>query len=431
MPGKRIHLVSLGCPKNQVDSERFLATALGLGFRNTPEPGSADAILINTCGFIADARKESIDAILEAVADRTPGQRIYVTGCLVQRYADELAREIPEVDGWIPLKDFDRLRDILGGDAAHAPVGATPRALLNPGHFAYLRISDGCNNRCAYCVIPDIRGPLRSDPFEKLLDEARFLAGIGVRELIVTAQDITRWGEDLEGRPVLPRLLNALHEIPGFEWIRLLYLHPAGIDDSLLDALDDLPKVLHYFDIPLQHIDDRILNAMRRRINAHDTRMLLDRIRTKFPGCVLRTSLITGFPGEDRRAFNELLRFVGETRFERLGVFAYSPEEGSSAYEMPNRPAERTALRRRDEIMALQAEISANWLNSLVGTRLPVIVDETGREFPLEGRAWFDSPEIDGNAFIRSDASTVGDIAEMEVIESWEYDIVVAPVEKK
>jgi ribosomal protein S12 methylthiotransferase len=417
------HVISLGCPKNQIDSERFLAAAVESGYRIVDTPEEAGVILINTCGFIADAKQEGIETILDTL--QVPGRRVLVSGCLVQRYANDLTAEIPEVDAWIPLKDVNALRRVLRSYHPDSPEGErAPRVLLNPKHYAYLRIGDGCNNRCAYCAIPDIRGPLHSDPADELVAEAEWLADQGVRELIVTAQDITRWGEDLPGKPSLSRLLERLHDIHGLDWIRLLYLHPAGITAELLDTIAGLPKVLRYFDIPLQHADDRVLSAMRRRIDGVTTRRILDDIRTRFPGCVLRTSLITGFPGEDRAAFNTLLRFVEEMRFERLGVFAYSPEEGTPAFDFPNRPTPRTASRRRDEIMTLQSEISASWLETLVGSDIPVIVDEQGTEFPFEGRAWFDAPEIDGTVFIQTQDVNVGEITTLNVTEAWEYDLV-------
>lgn len=421
----KVHAISLGCPKNLVDSERFLSAAQNAGWGVADTAEAADVILINTCGFIGDARSEAVDTILENLEWQASGKRIYVTGCMVQRYARELQKEMPEVDGYIPLKDFARFEQLLRTIHPDQPVGERqPRVLLTPKHYGYLRIGDGCNNRCSYCAIPNIRGPLQSDAPDKLLAEAHWLAEQGVRELIVTAQDITRWGEDLPGKTDLPHLLEQLHAIDGFEWIRLLYLHPAGITDRLLDTIAALPKVLHYFDIPLQHISDSILRDMRRRIDGKTTRELLDKIRNRFPGCVLRTSLITGFPGEGRKEFNELRRFVEETKIERLGVFAYSPEEGTPAAEMPGRVTDTTAQKRRDELMSLQSGISEEWLQGYIGKEIPVIIDEPGAEMPFEGRAWFDAPEIDGTVFIASGKTRPGAIATAHIVDAWEYDLV-------
>ncbi|MBN1949182.1 MAG: 30S ribosomal protein S12 methylthiotransferase RimO [Candidatus Cloacimonetes bacterium] len=427
MKEKSYFLLSLGCPKNLVDSEGIAFLAEQAGLRQVSEPAAADMVIINTCGFIRDAKEESIDAIMEAVdlKNQSVISKLIVTGCLVKRYHTELSREIPEIDEIIDLKDFNRFQSIF------ALPACSGRKLLTPSHYAYLRISDGCNNHCSYCAIPAIRGNLRSLPLDELITEARQLAAGGVKELILTAQDITRYGEDLYGKSKLPELLRALQEIPELAWIRTMYLHPASISDELLDAIAGLDKVCHYLDIPIQHINDTILASMNRRTSRQKITELLQRIRSRMTDAAIRTTLIVGYPGETRQNFLELKDFIREQRFLRLGVFAYSPEEGTPAFTFTPLPSPRTAQRRRDEILQLQQEISSELLNSLHGSRIKVIIDQMSEyeEFRLEGRAYFDAPEIDGTVFISSGTAQPGEVVTVEITDSWEYDLIGKIVE--
>ncbi len=416
---KQYYLLSLGCPKNLVDSERMAALAQRGGWRATTDPAAADLLLVNTCGFIREAKEESIDAILELAEHKKQGAQLVATGCLVQRYFDEI--ELPEADHLVRLKDFSTLAALFGAEQADAG-----RVLLTPPHTAYLRISDGCDNRCAYCAIPIIRGPLVSEPMDALVREARGLAGRGVRELIITAQDTAQYGKDTHGRSLLPELLRQLHDIAGLHWLRLMYLHPAHVSEELLQTIAELPKVLHYLDIPIQHCNDAVLRGMGRPIDRAATERLLARIREVLPDVALRTTLLVGFPGETPEAFRELKAFVQAQRFERLGVFAYSPEDGTPAANMKGGVPPRTAQRRKDAIMAMQQEISQEWLESKVGQTVEVLVERVGAEqgIALEGRATFDAPDIDGTVFLTEGSAKPGDFVRVEITDAWEYDLV-------
>ncbi|MCD4828220.1 MAG: 30S ribosomal protein S12 methylthiotransferase RimO [Candidatus Cloacimonetes bacterium] len=414
---KRYYLLSLGCPKNLVDSERMAALAARGGWSSTDSPESADLLLVNTCGFIRDAKDESIDAILELAEVKKPGAKLVATGCLVQRYFNEL--DLPEAH-LLRLKDFAGIAALFGADGPDAG-----RRLLTPPHTAYLRISDGCDNRCAYCAIPLIRGPLCSEPLEALVAEARTLAARGVKELIITAQDTAQYGLDTHGRSLLPDLLRRLHDIAPLRWLRLMYLHPAHIDDRLLATIAALPKVLRYLDIPLQHSEDEVLAAMGRRIDRKGIERLLARVREALPGVAIRTTMLVGHPGETPAAARALKAFVRQQRFERLGVFAYSPEDGTPAAEMQQVPR-RNALRRQDALMAMQQDISQQWLAEMLGQRVEVLVERPGRDTGIvwEGRATFDAPDVDGIVLITDGEAAVGDIVEVEVTDSWEYDLI-------
>jgi ribosomal protein S12 methylthiotransferase len=422
------HIISLGCPKNLVDSEVFTALALQGGYQYTPDAAEAELIIINTCGFINEAKEESIDTILDAAEYKQDGvcRMLVVTGCLVRRYMEQLKEELPEVDHFVDLKDFTTFAHLL-----HTEVNLE-RELLTPGHFAYLRISDGCNNHCSYCAIPGIRGPLQSRSIDSVVAEAQSLADRGVKELIVTAQDTTQFGVDATGSSQLVPLLHQLHAIQGFQWIRLLYLHPAHITSDLIDAVAQLPKVCNYFEIPLQHINDVILRDMNRRVSRERIEEIITEIRTKIPSAVIRTTFIVGYPGESEAAFDELHQFIQEHPFERLGVFTYSPEEDTPAGEREDQIAPEVAQLRKDAIMQTQMTISVEQLSRFVGTTIPVIIDTSGEEFAWEGRSYFDAPDIDGTVFITEGDAQVGDVVMVEIIDAWEYDLVgkiVSPVQ--
>ncbi len=420
---KTFYIESLGCPKNLVDSERFTEIALRYGYKLTTDVQQADMILINTCGFILDAKRESIDTILEYNEIRKPNSYLAVTGCLVKRYLDALESDIPEVNSWIDLKDFYTFESIFTDQTGQ---NHRDRHLLTPSHYAYLRIGDGCNNNCAYCAIPSIRGKLLSDEMPVLVEEARALARSGVKELIITAQDITQYGIDRYGESRLPQLLWELEDIPGIEWIRLMYLHPAHITEKLLTTIASIPKICRYLDIPIQHISDPILKAMNRHSSAEQIEMLIRRIRTILPDIAIRTTFITGFPGETVSDFRKLETFIREMKFDRLGVFTYSEEEGTAAYEIMPKVATKTAENRKDKLMQIQQQISRELLEEKVGKRIEVIIDGDSKDegFLYEARTRQDAPEIDGIVYITSGKARPGDIVTVEVIDSWEYDLV-------
>lgn len=419
---KKYSIVSLGCSKNLVDSEIFSAIATKAGFSFTEILEDAEIIIVNTCGFIIDAKEESIDTILEMAEYKESGkcEKLIVTGCLVKRYFDDLQNSMPEIDELIDLKDFDKFSEVFQTNKTEK------RKLLTPPHYAYLRISDGCNNHCSYCAIPAIRGRLLSIPMEKLIEEAKLLTDQGVKELILTAQDSARYGFDLYGKSKLAELMYKLHEIESIEWIRILYLHPAHITSEIIDAFAELPKVCKYFEIPIQHINDDILQSMNRKVNRNRIEEIIFEIRNKIPQAVIRTTLIVGYPGETEDNFQELKSFIQQTKFERLGVFTYSAEDGTPAAKLDNDVDEENAEARKDELMSIQQQISEDFLASLIGRKIKVIIDRKGNdgEFSWEGRSYFDAPEIDGIVFIESGKAKIGEIVEVEIIDSWEYDVI-------
>lgn len=419
---KYFSIISLGCPKNLVDSEYFYSIFEKSGYRYTDEIEKAEVLLINTCGFINDAKEESIITILEHLDLKDKQlKKVFVTGCLVKRYKEDLQKSIPEVDAWIDLKDFNKLEDLL--NTKHSQH---QRHILTPNHFAYLRISDGCNNHCTYCTIPSIRGNLISEKQEDLVQQAKQLASQGVKEIIINAQDTTQYGTDLYQKQALIDLIKEIHTIDDIQWIRLLYLHPAHITESFIDEIAKLPKVCHYFDIPLQHISQNILESMNRHVSKDRIIEILNYIRKTIPDAVIRTTFITGFPGEGRKEYNELLKFIRDFKFGRLGAFAYSPEEGTHAERMENQVSKRTAQNRKDKIMAIQQEISSEWLKSYIDKEIEVIIERKATEpgFLWEGRAIFDAPEIDGIVFVTKGKAKIGEIVKVMIYDSWEYDLV-------
>lgn len=395
---------TLGCSKNSVDTEHLLACLPKDRFTILPEDwqGEVDDLLVNTCGFIGDAKEESIQAILSACAQKQEHRagRVIVFGCLSQRYASELPSLIPEVDMWFGARDLTPLIEALGGDAGEKFITRRNR-LGQRLPYAWLKISEGCDRRCSYCAIPFIRGAHRSVPMEKLVEEAENLASEGVRELILIAQDTTWYGLDLYGRRALGELLSRLSGIDGIEWIRIHYSYPADFPQDVLEQMATNPKVCRYLDIPLQHISDRVLSNMHRGIDSAGTRELIRRLREKVPGVALRTTLIVGHPGEGPQEFRELLDFVKEARFERMGAFIYSEEEGTFGAEhlQDDVPAEEKQ-RRLDELMALQMEISSEYNRSRVGQEITVLADSILPDGRLVCRSEFDSPEVDGEVIV-------------------------------
>ncbi len=415
-------IISLGCSKNLVDSERFSYIIDQTDFQMTSKPEEADVIIINTCGFILDAKEESLDVILEALElkKKYKNKKVIVTGCLIERYKTEIQRSIPEIDEIVDLKDFDHFANIFNIQKSNE------RKLLTPAHYAYLRISDGCNNNCSYCVIPQIRGKLKSVPIPQLVKEARKLAEIGVKELIITAQDTAAYGMDLYTENKISQLLEKLHEIDKIQWIRILYLHPAHISEDIINTISKLPKICKYFEIPIQHINNEILESMNRKVSKVDISSIVSKIRSKIPEAVIRTTLITGYPSETEKKFQELKQFISNIKFERLGVFPYSPEEGSKSVTLPDQVPKETAERRQGTLLNIQQEISSEFLASMIGKKIKVIIDRYSKHdsYKYEARSYFDAPDIDGLVFISSGEVAIGDIVTVEIIDSMEFNLI-------
>ena len=424
---KKINVITLGCSKNTVDSEHLMARLAAAGYEVLFDSDRTDAkvVVINTCGFIGDAKQESIDMILRAAAAKQAGkiERLFVVGCLSERYADELRAEIPEVDEYFGARTWDGIVRALG--ASEDPALATERRLTTPKHYAYLKISEGCNWKCGYCAIPLIRGGHVSVPMEELEEEARKLAAQGVRELMVIAQDTTYYGIDLYGRRMLAELLRRLCRIDGITWIRLHYAYPAAFPDEVIKVMATEPKICKSLDIPFQHISDAQLAAMHRRHTKAEAMELIRRLRTAIPDLALRTTLLVGYPGETEADFEELLEFVREVRFERLGVFAYSEEEGTySAEQLRDDVPEAVKQERVERIMALQNEISLENNRRRVGRTERVIIDSRQGDFYV-GRTQYDSPEVDQEILIPVGGRRLlrGHFYEAEVTSAADYDL--------
>lgn len=442
MQSKSVHIVTLGCPKNRVDSEIMLGGLLEAGWDLSRDPEQADVIVVNTCGFIESAKEESIQAILEAAQFKTRGKarKVVVAGCLSQRYPEELARELPEVDhflGSAAPADLARLLEDEDAPRQHFPdpdyiqTAATPRRNSLPSYTAYLKIAEGCDNQCAFCIIPALRGKQRSRPIDDVVSEARRLTEEGVREINLVAQDLTAYGQDLPGRPKLHELLRALGEISELRWIRLHYAYPRHFPDALVEAIRDIPNVVKYLDMPVQHASDRLLRAMRRGGTSRFLRELLAKLREEIPGIVLRTSLIVGLPGETEEDFELLYDFVREQRFDHLGVFRYSQEEGTFAGSMEDQIPDEVKWERWERLMRLQAELRMEQQQSYVGKELEVLVEGTHEETEhlLVGRHAGQAPEIDGQVILNDLADedvAPGDLVRVRIDEAYEYDLVGA-----
>lgn len=424
---KKINVITLGCSKNTVDSEHLMARLAAAGYEVLFDSDRTDAkvVVINTCGFIGDAKQESVDMILRAAAAKQAGkiERLFVVGCLSERYADELRAEIPEVDEYFGARTWDGIVRALG--ASEDPALTTERRLTTPRHYAYLKISEGCNWKCGYCAIPLIRGAHVSVPMEELEEEARKLAAQGVREVMVIAQDTTYYGIDLYGRRMLAELLRRLCRIDGIEWIRLHYAYPTGFPEEVIEVMAAEPKICKYLDIPFQHISDAQLAAMHRRHTKAEAMELIRRLRTAIPDLALRTTLLVGYPDETEADFEELLEFVREVRFERLGVFAYSEEEGTySAEKLRDDVPETVKQERVERIMALQNEISLENNRRRVGSTERVIIDSRQGDFYV-GRTQYDSPEVDQEILIPVGGKRLlrGHFYEVTVTSAEDYDL--------
>ncbi|MBF0609857.1 MAG: 30S ribosomal protein S12 methylthiotransferase RimO [Magnetococcales bacterium] len=439
---RTVGVISLGCPKNLVDTEYMLGHFVRHGYQVTPSPQDADVLVVNTCGFLAEAEQESREAILEMAAIKAahPGKQLVVTGCLAQRQGAALAQEIPGIDLLTGVEQYHQILPLLderSGDKKGkkaktiiniAPAGESvqppgQRLLATLPHVAYLKIAEGCSNTCAFCVIPSIRGPYRSRPAEDIVSEAAELARRGVRELVVISQDTTLYGRDLQPRESLASLLRALDKTPKLSWIRLLYLYPTLVTDELLQTIAESEKILPYLDIPLQHADSAVLTRMRRAERADSLKKLVERIRHHLPESVLRSTYIVGFPGESEEEFENLLQFVAESRFDHVGVFTYSDEAGTIAHGMADKVPPQVAEERRHRLMTLQQEISREKLQQWRGQVVPVLVDGVNPEGGLLGRTWGQAPEVDGVVKLPAMRIKAGEMIPVEITDSQDYDL--------
>ena len=451
----KLGLISLGCPKNLVDSEVMLGIIEKYHIEITNDPEAAEIIIVNTCGFIESAKQESIDTILSMSAYKTEGccRYLIVTGCLAQRYAQELFQDMPEVDAIVGTNvykdiaqviervmqgqrvlhlsetDFEKINlEGLQGNERNLP---DPRKLTTPSYMAYLKIAEGCDNFCSFCAIPLIRGRYTSKPYEKVMAEARELVERGVKELIVIAQDTTRYGQDLYGKLRLAELLHDLNALPGLKWIRVLYSYPNTFTDELIEAYATLPKVCHYVDLPLQHASDRLLHAMRRRDKLSETKKLLKKLRERIPDIVIRTTFIVGFPGETEEDFAILKEFVTEQKFENAGVFQYSQEENTVAATLPEQIPEETKQERYDELMAIQAGVSEDVHRSMEDRELEVVVEgyEAEEENLVAARSYREAPDIDGSIFVENAPGlNPGDFIRVRIEQGFAYEVVATRV---
>ncbi len=433
-----VGFISLGCPKNQIDGECLLALLDENGFEISDPYDGVDVVIINTCGFIESAKKEAIENILDMAQLKGEGTigKIVVTGCLAERYKEEILTEIPEVDAVVGIGANGNIVEICKQVLAGETVGKFPpkcempmngkRILTTPEHYAYLKIADGCNNRCTYCAIPSIRGNYRSREIDDIIDEAKQLAEKGVKELIVVAQDTTLYGKDIYQRLALPELLKKLAEIDGIHWIRMLYCYPDEFTDELIETIATEPKILHYIDLPLQHADDKILKAMNRRGTQEQVKELIAKLRSKIPDIVIRTTFITGFPGESEENFESLALFVNETEFDHLGCFAYSAEEGTPAAEFEDQIDERTKLKRQDIIMNDQYSIVQDKHNRLIGKSFEVLIESyDAYTDSYTGRSYMDAPEIDCCVkFTCSYPLAEGEFCTVKIFDIDEYDLI-------
>ncbi len=429
----KVYFETLGCPKNFNDTEVAKAYVLNSGNSLVENPEDADAIVVVTCGFINDAKKESIDKIFEMSEYKDQGKQLIVSGCLSERYFNDLKDELPEVDYFLGVNDYAKLPDVLANRADRVNVSCKYDSILprydrylgdNP-YTATLKISEGCNNRCTYCAIPNIRGNFRSKKIEDIYFEAEELAKAGCKELILIAEDVTSYGIDLYNRFVLPELLEHLVNIEGIEWIRLMYCYEDRITDELIETIAKLPKICHYIDIPIQHVSDPVLKSMHRRSTHKSIENTLSRLRKAIPDIHIRTTFIVGFPGETEDDFNELYDFVNEARFARLGVFAYSQEENTPAGEMPNQIDEEIKQERVDAIMRSQIDISLGYNQTEVGNTLKVLVEGKDSDGSYFGRTEYDAPEIDNSILFTSDKELkAGDFVNVKVTDAFDYDLV-------
>jgi len=436
----RVSVTSLGCPKNLVDSEVMMGILSSKGYELVQDPAEAELIICNTCAFVQDAAQESVNQVLELASYKKTGNLrvLVVAGCLGQRYGEGLLRAMPEVDGVIGTGEFPKIADIcertLSGERVVAVAEPeclydhlTPRLLLTPTHYAYLKIAEGCDNLCSYCVIPGLRGKYRSREFGSVVAEAEILADRGVKEIVLVAQDTTNYGRDLYGKPRLAELLQAISRIEGIRWLRLLYTHPRNYTDELVKTVSEEDRILKYLDLPVQHISDRMLKAMNRNVTGAEIEGLISKLRRRIPGLALRTSLIVGFPGEGEEEFEELLDFVGRVKFERLGVFRYSREEGTALARMRPQVPEGVKAEREETILELQRRVSGERNACRVGEVLEVLVDAKVAPgvgpFGYLGRTAWDAPEIDCSVFLRGKSLKAGEFVKARIFATDDFDL--------
>lgn len=443
----KLGLISLGCSKNTVDSENMLGILVKEKQLELVEDlEEADVVIVNTCAFINDAKEESIQTILEMADYKKDGnlKKLVVCGCLSERYKDELIKEIPEIDAVVGTGDVDKIGEVVDsiqngnkeikvGSLDFLPTSKTPRTLTNYPHSAYLKISEGCDKKCTYCIIPSLRGELRSRTIEDVVEEAKILASDGVIELNLLAQEITEYGKDIYGKRMLPELLKELVKVEGIEWIRLYYMYPNSISDELIEVIKDEPKICNYFDVPIQHISDNILQNMGRAKSGDYIRSILGRIRGRIPDATIRTTVIVGFPGETEENFEELKEFIKEFEFDYVGVFKYSREEDTVAYDLPNQIPEEIKEKRWSELLNIQGEIVERKNERFIGETVDVIIDgvSTESEYMLEGRMRSQALEIDGKVLTSDGTANVGDIVKVKLEQNFQYDFIGPIIEEE
>ncbi len=421
---EKINIITLGCSKNTVDSERLLNQIRANNFKLTEDPNNAETIIINTCGFIEAAKKESIDTILSAVALKLEGKvnKVIVAGCLSERYKNELVKEIPEVDAYFGTENYEAILKELGGELKYNLLGE--RLLTTPSHTAYLKISEGCDHPCSFCAIPLMRGKHKSKPIDDLLKEAEFLSKNDAKEIVIIAQDTTDYGKDIYGKRSLASLLKQLTAVEGIEWVRLMYAYPSHFPNDVIDEIASNPKICKYVDLPLQHISDNVLKSMRRGVTSKITRELLTKLRERVPDITIRTTFIVGYPNETEKDFEELCEFVKEMKFDRFGVFPFSVEENTSSFILGDQIPEKEKQRRKDKLMEIQKEISLEKNKSFVGKKLKVLVETREGEYYV-GRTYRDAPEVDGEILIplNDEEIILGRFYTVEVFDYNEYDL--------
>ncbi|MBN2572402.1 MAG: 30S ribosomal protein S12 methylthiotransferase RimO [Ignavibacteriales bacterium] len=419
---KSVCIITLGCSKNIVDSEKLLKQFDNNNVKILNEPQGADYLIINTCGFIEDAKQESIDTIFSALEEKNKGNvgKVFVIGCLSKRYKKELKEELPQVDAFFGTEDFQKIIESINNKFDNKLLN--DRIITTPNHYAYLKISEGCNHKCSFCAIPLIKGKYVSRSITDLLMETRNLAEKGVKELIVIAQDTTYYGTDLIKRKNISDLLNKLSKVEGIEWLRLLYTHPKNFPDDLIELIKSNPKICKYIDIPIQHVSDKILASMKRGINIKKTKGLLLRIREKIPNVALRTTLIVGYPGETKKEFNELCDFIQEIRFNKLGVFTYSPEEGTGAFKIKDTIPRRIKEERKKIVMEIQEKISYNINSDFLGKVIKVLIDRKEEDY-FVGRTEWDAPEVDGEVLIKNNKLKIGNFYDVRITDFDAYDL--------
>ncbi len=437
MKQKRVKIITLGCPKNEVDTDVIKWHLIQSGYELSEDSRQANIFVVNTCGFVDQAKAESLEEIWRIISlkkeDKT--KKLIVAGCLAQRYPDQLWKEIPEINGILGIAEIKNISKVCDEIVQNKRICLVSPPIAKENEkvvkrevsdrpFAYLRIADGCNNCCTYCSIPLIRGKYRSRSIESLVREAEFLTKKGVKEINLIAQDTTLYGVDIYGKPQLPRLLSSLSEIPEIKWIRILYTHPAHYSDELIEAIASNPKVCKYLDIPLQHISDRLLSVMNRRVKRKEILNLLEKLRKKISGLTLRTTFLVGFPGENESDFNQLLDFTEQIKFDRVGVFTYSREENTKAYDLKHQIPSKIKLDRWDRLLLLQQKISLEKNKSKIGKKMTVLVEGKSEENGFFGRSQAEAPEVDGLIYIKGNKIKVGDFVEVKITEALDYDLI-------